>query len=325
MRLYWMRQRVEAARSGVHPFSGSWRAWLVLGSYCLMPLGFILMTKASRVIAPLEVAFAGVVGFLALMHVIRAAAARWGAEQVAPVIVSEGLCAACGYNLHGSKPEPDGCIVCPECGAAWSASRVRRSAPFVAGAAGIDAAQVLELHSDGRIVADARSHKVLVHSFSLTKVPRINQLTQAQRQRLERIRRAEGIPRYKDAMFVAGFSTFFVGAGAGAKLSGIYTTVTVRSAWLGAGVAMFGVSAGAVLIYRARLRRPADPVGAMLRERMCPGCRSLLDGVAPATDGFVECPTCLAAWDFNPVEPATSQTDPAPGAASSGNVHEEKA
>lgn len=30
-----------------------------------------------------------------------------------------GLCPSCAYRIDGLGPEPDGCIVCPECGAAW--------------------------------------------------------------------------------------------------------------------------------------------------------------------------------------------------------------
>jgi hypothetical protein len=30
-------------------------------------------------------------------------------------------CVACAYPLNGLAPEPDGCTVCPECGAAWRA------------------------------------------------------------------------------------------------------------------------------------------------------------------------------------------------------------
>ena len=29
------------------------------------------------------------------------------------------LCVSCAYPLDGCQPEPDGCTVCPECGAAW--------------------------------------------------------------------------------------------------------------------------------------------------------------------------------------------------------------
>lgn len=30
-----------------------------------------------------------------------------------------GHCAACNYSLLGLAREPDGCRICPECGAAW--------------------------------------------------------------------------------------------------------------------------------------------------------------------------------------------------------------
>ena len=40
-----------------------------------------------------------------------------------PVIVKGVLlvrhCATCGYSLASVPPEPDGCTICPECGAAW--------------------------------------------------------------------------------------------------------------------------------------------------------------------------------------------------------------
>lgn len=31
----------------------------------------------------------------------------------------QGICLICKYELKGLPPEPDGCTVCPECGAAW--------------------------------------------------------------------------------------------------------------------------------------------------------------------------------------------------------------
>lgn len=48
---------------------------------------------------------------------------RWwwrcvGAHYVNRVIKS-GHCPACGFLLNGLKAEDDGCLVCPECGAAW--------------------------------------------------------------------------------------------------------------------------------------------------------------------------------------------------------------
>ena len=55
----------------------------------------------------------------------------WGAQRFRPrmplvdanllarAIGAEGLCAACHYGLEAIPVEDDGCVVCPECGAAW--------------------------------------------------------------------------------------------------------------------------------------------------------------------------------------------------------------
>ncbi len=37
----------------------------------------------------------------------------------AAALLNHGRCADCGYSIHGIPAEPDGCTVCPECGAAW--------------------------------------------------------------------------------------------------------------------------------------------------------------------------------------------------------------
>jgi hypothetical protein len=52
----------------------------------------------------------------------------WHARRVWPFegpralvrgLVGEGLCPSCTYSIEGLTPEGDGCVVCPECGAAW--------------------------------------------------------------------------------------------------------------------------------------------------------------------------------------------------------------
>lgn len=40
-------------------------------------------------------------------------------RAVVPSLLERGLCAQCGYSLRDATEEPDGCTVCPECGAAW--------------------------------------------------------------------------------------------------------------------------------------------------------------------------------------------------------------
>lgn len=41
----------------------------------------------------------------------------------------KGACLACGYTLDGATIAEDGCLQCPECGAAWRAERVRGDGP----------------------------------------------------------------------------------------------------------------------------------------------------------------------------------------------------
>ncbi len=45
---------------------------------------------------------------------------------VGATIVAHGYCARCAYSLKGLEAQPDGAIVCPECGAAWTAARITR-------------------------------------------------------------------------------------------------------------------------------------------------------------------------------------------------------
>jgi hypothetical protein len=43
-------------------------------------------------------------------------------SKYARQMMSLGHCPACAYALQGLDEEPDGCIICPECGGAWSRS-----------------------------------------------------------------------------------------------------------------------------------------------------------------------------------------------------------
>jgi hypothetical protein len=45
----------------------------------------------------------------------------WIDQQVVEECLGANLCPACAYPLASAPVEPDGCRVCPECGAAWRA------------------------------------------------------------------------------------------------------------------------------------------------------------------------------------------------------------
>jgi hypothetical protein len=74
------------------------------------------------------------VGFYALMIVVGRFAARGMAERARPGFISsmltDGLCPSCAYSFEGLTEQSDGCYECPECGAAWKASRVLRRTRF---------------------------------------------------------------------------------------------------------------------------------------------------------------------------------------------------
>lgn len=44
--------------------------------------------------------------------------------KIAAVHLEHGKCAGCGYELKDLVVENDGCIVCPECNAAWKSERI---------------------------------------------------------------------------------------------------------------------------------------------------------------------------------------------------------
>lgn len=45
--------------------------------------------------------------------------------QIATAMLAEHRCPSCAYNIARVEPDADGCVVCPECAAAWHADRIR--------------------------------------------------------------------------------------------------------------------------------------------------------------------------------------------------------
>lgn len=47
------------------------------------------------------------------------------ADRIIDIYLADGRCASCGYLLEDLSPAEDGCVVCPECNAAWRLDRIR--------------------------------------------------------------------------------------------------------------------------------------------------------------------------------------------------------
>lgn len=55
---------------------------------------------------------------------------RWRhKEQIVRALIAFDRCGSCGYELKGINTQDDGCLVCPECGAAWRADKRRSDDP----------------------------------------------------------------------------------------------------------------------------------------------------------------------------------------------------
>lgn len=84
-------------------------------------LVFHFYSVSSRSLWPIMVV--PVTYFLGVMVSAQFALRRVNAAFVIRNVVSEGHCGACGYLISNSAPAGDGCVLCPECGAAWKAER----------------------------------------------------------------------------------------------------------------------------------------------------------------------------------------------------------
>ncbi len=87
--------------------------------------GLVIMwspTSAWQVALNVVLAIIGGVAFWqGLLSLSRSMRIRY-ARRIMNAMAQEGLCCSCGYDLWGLPTESDGCVVCPECGAAWKAS-----------------------------------------------------------------------------------------------------------------------------------------------------------------------------------------------------------
>ena len=78
-------------------------AWLSFGLQ--LPLWIMLLAAI-----PL-----GVIPPIIIIAIFRRAAA----DRLARYYLAAAYCPSCAYDLASISPQPDGCRVCPECGAAW--------------------------------------------------------------------------------------------------------------------------------------------------------------------------------------------------------------
>lgn len=219
--------------------------------------------------------------------------ARWqldrSADSTSAIMLDEGLCPCCGYNLHGAQSVNDH-IVCPECGATWNAARVRSTAPFADQAemgSGIRMIQTLK-HSKQGLWTDDAGMLVPLSGRTLRAARGTTFKGTESRAGIDRVRarvRARSLPLVLTlcAISFVGFCIAAIGWGAGMarfELLLVFGTLT-------------GVI-GAVFALRYGIENPWGIKRGMLECGQCPSCAAPISENVDAR-GFWTC-TCGARW-----------------------------
>lgn len=249
---------------------------------------------------------------------------RRHASAVIDAFLREGRCPGCAYVLDGTVSAPDGCVVCPECGAAWKRDRV--------GSSNAAAPALREYRrrvyqptmrerwlpgSRGLLMArDARGRPVHVTN------PRLRGLDGATRRRIgaERaaaIRARIGWRQRGKGLAVSlvmlpaffAFGAMIVRMRAGATPLAMLMSITTFAFVAFILVVLLG------LVYTMLLGDSGLLGNRVAREfvarGVCPQCLEPLDGLGSDPDGLVTCARCAAAWRARAAGPSTAPEPPA--------------
>lgn len=249
---------------------------------------------------------------LVLWIVLLVVITQWQSKKrvrpfVAASMVTEGICGSCGYALAGLPVEADRCVVCPECGAAWRASRMTARRAEAAGGAtrtpwgrpvtfwGGNPVRRCGADANGRLVPLMQSH---LHGLERQRRREIG----AERLReVSRAVRAEGSGAR--AWLSLGALSVLGWFGLWAMLGSPRAAAASGSAAAGTGVVATGVTLlviGAALglailgsdLFISEKRR----VRTIVEHGLCPSCGAGMEAASRDELGRVVCGACGSAW-----------------------------
>lgn len=230
------------------------------------------------------------------------------AAASADLFLREGRCAGCAYVLQGIAPAEDGCVVCPECGAAWSRSRIG-SVP--------DAPVLRDYHT--RIYRPTTRQRWLPGSRGMLMTtdargvaahvsnPRLRGLDPASAERLgddrvRAIRSAIGL-KHRVKGFLIGLAILPAIVAMGILLSRTRPVGSTIALLGSLGFALFAVAIIIILLglmYTMLFGDSGLSGKLVAREfvsrHVCPQCLHTLDDATTGEDGVRVCVGCQAAW-----------------------------
>jgi len=98
-------------------FIGYWLYGWILNQYVQQYVGSAIDFVIHIVFA---ICFAMIVWYVFLGWIRKGRFSR-----IAEIYLSQGFCGSCGYLLDDLECESDGCVICPECNAAWKSERIK--------------------------------------------------------------------------------------------------------------------------------------------------------------------------------------------------------
>lgn len=276
------------------------RTWLmvVVGIGCgiLASVGAIVLVRSAGVRMNPGV-MGGVSGMIpaVVMVISLMQAERARAAEIARAYMSHGVCPGCAYTLGGLPTESDGCIACPECGAAWKADRIARRPAFTAPARG-GMPRWIRGFLDGTGTGSVVTNDDAGQSVPLASGRLRPEIRAAAGERLKVLRDAEReMARHGQAYRAA--LLVLLGTIAAALPPAAYFTLPRPLGVLGAllpaavmgllAIAMFRGSTG---IGPKVIRRE------MLARGLCPSCSIELTTAADPDTGLTTCAECGAHW-----------------------------
>lgn len=229
-----------------------------------------------------------------LRHKLRAAE-----QQGALIAVEEGACGVCWYDLRGLKAGDDGMVVCPECEAAWLATRIRDVGDEARGSTPRNNRPEPSEWSD-EVVPIRDQHDKVYSLVSIDELRRrIPTAPDPERERLEdgiKVMRASGRwKRWGIGALVAFFGVCALGdafetippAGFGVA------DWAERALVLVVGIALLG---GAVFWLRTSDGTNADAKHVLLVRSLCPACGGSLTDLPIDAKGNKTCAGCGGVW-----------------------------